>query len=209
MNTTTHRPAHLRRIGLAALCIVLAYIGFASAAKSAGAATPVIVNNGSVSDRAVQKNWVSSTIVGGDSSNGANKTRISLFVQHDPGRKVTGLRIDEDYNATDSSSTATLRPVSAEQPVTINGYSYSKVDFEYTNSTSGISFSCSFFSQSWSANRNIYLRAQLDNGDQTASSVSDLRFHRASGCGNPVTGGFQAYTFNQTQSAQSVAPVGR
>lgn len=208
MTNTTHRPAHLRRIGLAALCIVLAYIGFASAAKTAGAATPVIVNNGAVPDRTQQKNWLSSTIVGGETNNNTNKVRIALLVQHDPGRKVTGLRIDEDYNGTDAAASATLRPVTAQQPVTINGYTYSRVQFEYTSSTGGLSsWSCSFLSQTWAQNKNIYLRAQLDNGDQTASSVSDLRFHKANDCNNPIIGSFQPYVYNQSQSATSV-PVG-
>lgn len=209
MTNTTHRPAHIRRIGLAALCVVLAYIGFASAAKTAGAATPIIVNNGSVADRSNQKAWLSSTVVGGETNNNSNRVRVSLFIQHDIGRKVTGLRIDEDYNGTDSSNTAAFRAVTTQQPVTIGGYQYSRVDYVYNNSTSGLSsWSCSFLSQTFAQNRNIYLRAELDNGEQTASSVSDLRFHKANGCSNPVTGSFQPYTHSQNQSATSVAPGG-
>ncbi|HTU14840.1 MAG TPA: Ig-like domain-containing protein [Solirubrobacterales bacterium] len=210
MNTTTHRPAHLRRIGLAALCIVLAYIGFASAAKTAGAATPVIVNNGTVADRSSQKNWLSSTTTGGHTNDGANRTALSLFIQHDPGRKVTGLRIDEDYNGTDNSATATIRPVTGEQPVTINGYSYSKVDYTYNNSVSGLSsWSCSFLSQTWSQERDLFVRARLDNGEETAGSGTKLRLLRADNCGQPaLVGGYQPILFGQTQSATSVVAGG-
>lgn len=210
MNTTTHRPAHLRRIGLAALCIVLAYIGFASAAKTAGAATPIIVNNGTVSDRSSQKNWLSSTTTGGHTENGANRAHLSLFIQHDPGRKVTGLRIDEDYNGTDNSGTATIRPIAVQQPVTVNGYTYSRVDYAYDNSVAGLSsWGCSLFSQTWSQERDLFVRATLDNGEETAGSGTKLRLLRATTCGQPaLVGGFQPILWGQSQSATSVAPGG-
>lgn len=102
MNTVTHRSAHLRLIG-AALCLVLAYIGFAGA--TAEAATPVILN---------PSNWLGS-------SRFAEKSdaygQIAIVVQHDLGRKVTGLRIDHDKNGTDNTGSVGVTNVSgiAEQ----------------------------------------------------------------------------------------------
>lgn len=193
MNTTTNRPAHLRRIGLAALCIVLAYIGFASAAKTAGAATPVIVNN---------TQWLENTSTGGQTNNGANRMWVTVLVQHDVGRKVTGLRIDDNWNGTDDSATAAIKDVSsiAEQPTYTGGYGYTRVTYFYNHPTAGLSYG----NTTSQVTAPIRLRARLDDGAETATVTQNIRFFRAANQGGLFPSSNLSYAYNQAQSATSV-----
>lgn len=195
MTNTTYRPAHLRRIGLAALCIVLAYIGFASAAKTAGAATPVIVNN---------TQWLENTSTGGQTNNGANRMWITLVVQHDVGRKVTGLRIDDNWNASDESASAAIKDVSsiAEQPTYSGGYGYTRVTYFYNHPTAGLSYG----NTTSQVTQAIRVRARLDNGEETSTVSQNIRFYRAANQGGFLPSSNLSYAYNQGQNATSISP---
>src|SRR4051794_15525451 len=101
------RPVLFKRFAAAAAVVSLSALG--AAAAPASAATPTIANNGNVSG---QPQWLESFGTVGDGSV-YNKVHVTVVVKHDPGRKVTGLRLDDDWNGSDNAATATLRDVSA------------------------------------------------------------------------------------------------
>lgn len=191
MNTVTHRSAHLRLIG-AALCLVLAYIGFAGA--TAEAATPVILNS---------SNWLGS-------SRFAEKSdaygQIAIVVQHDLGRKVTGLRIDHDKNGTDNTGSVGVTNVSgiAEQKNFQGGYAYTKVIYKFLPTSGGNSFTCPLFGSKIRSNSfPLRIRAQLDNGDQTATSTINATWQAGGDCGYVKDYGI---LWNPSQAATQVRP---
>ena len=156
-----------RRIGFIAGLAVVA--GFTLPA-AASAATPVIVNDAVVAQN--QKQWLESWTIGLEANNQTNKARVTLLVKHDVGLKVTGLRIDDDNNGTDSAGSATIRPVTAEQPTVSGGFGYSRVTYEWdaSQANSGITGSTRRIS-----NRLLYIRAVLSDASETATSSTQIR----------------------------------
>src|SRR3954453_11437930 len=120
----------MRRGLLAAAITTAALFG---AAGQARAPAPTIVNSST---------WLEAPTLSGQTTNSSNKARISLVVDHDPGRKVTSLRIDDDWNGTDNTPTGgTLVSVTPQQPA--GTFDYSRVSITHTYNTSGgrLSFS--------------------------------------------------------------------
>jgi len=193
---------HARRFGSVVSAVALALCGAllvtAFAAGQVEAATPVIQNTSSTNS---QTNWLESFTVSDNSGRESNRVWVTLTVKHDPGRKVTGIRIDDDYNGTDNASTATLRAVTAQQPTIVNGYDYSRISYNYLAPTSGTGLSCNVITGGTDrATVPLRIRAELDNGEQTATSTSNLRWTR-SDC---TSRDDYPQLFNRAQSATSV-----
>ena len=191
MKTVTRRSAHLRLIG-AALCLVLAYIGFAEA--TANAATPVIVNS---------TRWLGSDRF-------AEKTEddsfIAIVVRHDVGRKVTGLRIDSDKNGTDNTASVGITDVSpiADQKRFQGGYESTKVIYKFRPTSGGNGFSCNLIGSKTRSNSfPLRIRARLDNGEETASSTINATWQASGDCAYSTD---YAILWNPQQSATQVRP---
>lgn len=147
---------------------------------------PVIINDTPVeAGGQTYRSWLESLAINGNSSRKfmtsrkGNTVRVSLLVKHDPGRTVTGLKIDDDWNATDDSDGAAPKTVTSVQPVVAGGFNYSRVTFEYQAPIAGMGITCPDVSGG-TMNRiaDISVRAVLDNGDETASSSSKIALSR-------------------------------
>lgn len=169
---------------------------------AAAAVTPSVVNTSSTGG---QTNWLESFATTGENGDNASghQVRLSVLVKHDPGRKVTGLKIDEDYNGTDEASSATTRPVTAQQPTIVNGYDYSRVTYQYSLSTTGTGFSCGIFSGTRRTVKPLRIRAVLDDGVQTPTTTSDIKFTNAGQCTGQED---YAYLYQWAQTATSITP---
>ena len=151
--------------------------------SSASATTPTIVNESN-------GQWLESGSIGDNGGNSAAVT-VSLLVKHDPGRKVTNLKIDDDYDGTDNTTSKALKAVTAQQPTIVNGYDYSRVTYTYTASTSNTGLSCGVLGIGGTAvtTKPIRVRAILDDNAETATSSADLKLIRydcTGGDDNPV-----------------------
>src|SRR5215212_5058093 len=92
---------------------------------AAQAATPTVENQATVTNGGIaQTTWLASMATGGQDDKGANVLRIEMLVKHDPGRKVTGLRIDDDWDGTDEAASAAIKTLSlgtqSQQPTIQN-----------------------------------------------------------------------------------------
>ncbi|MCO5315805.1 MAG: Ig-like domain-containing protein [Solirubrobacterales bacterium] len=163
--------------------LVLSAVAFlaTSGAGRAEAAAPVIMNTANApgpSGMSFGKNWLENWTP----SDGFRQVRVTLTVKHDPGRRVTGLRIDDDYNGNDDTGSATLRAVTPQQPTVAGGFDYSRVTLTFDVSNSNTGLTCpGLFGGDGVRSRTLTLRirAQLDDGTQTATSNSDMRLIRA------------------------------
>ncbi len=166
---------------------------------AASAATPTILNTSSTNG---QTNWLESFFSSGETNNSGNKVRISLAVKHDPGRKVTGLKIDDDWDGTDNTTSKAVKNVTAQQPTVQGGYDHSRVTYEYTFPTANTGMSCGAFGIGGTnkATKQIRVRAVLDNAEETATSSSNIIFTRTD-----CTGGEDfPYLYQWGQTATSV-----
>ena len=185
----------LRSMRLAVL--ILSTLGVAMAlAPSAGAQS--IVNTSSTGG---QTNWLETFATGGATDQGANIARISVLVKHAPARRVTGLKIDANYDGTDNTSTVATTSVSAQRPNVSGGYDYSRVTQQVTLPTSGSGLSCGFLSGTRKAVKPLRIRAVLDDGTLTPSTTSDIKFTATSNCTGPDD---PPFLYNRSQSASSI-----
>jgi hypothetical protein len=168
---------------------------------NARAATPTIVNQSSTGG---QTNWLESFTVANAGNADGHRVWITVLVKHDPGRKVTGLRIDADYDGTDETGSETVRAVTAQQPTVVDGYNYSRVSYNYQVPTSNTGLDCGsiFSGGTTQSSKDIRLRAQLDNGTQTATSVSSIKWARTD-CNAKDD---MPYIYERSQSASSIEP---
>ncbi len=184
-----------RRVAMAVLAVAAVIAGLAFGAGSAQAATPTILNTG---------NWLESTFSLGETNNSANRVFISLAVKHDPGREVNRIKIDDDWDGNDNTTSKTAKTVTAQQPDIAGGYDHSRINFNYQFPTSGTGMSCGAFGVGGTnkATKPIRIRAVLDNGEETATSSKDIIFTRADCSG----GEDFPYIYQRSQSATSVTP---
>ena len=125
--------------GPATLAGLVALVAVLVLPAAAGAITPTIVNTGVVDG---QPNWLegNSMAVEQDGSGQADGRQIVLtaLVKHDPGLSITALRVDDNYDGTDNTGTASFNktPQSIQQPSIINGYDYSRATLTYNLPTS-------------------------------------------------------------------------
>lgn len=157
-----HRPSlAVPRFALALTVLVLGALGVAA---QADAATPTLndnwlENNGALS----QENDSGSKYYEG------RRLWITAVVKHDRGRKVTGLKIDDDWNDTDNISSATTRSVTAQQPTFADGFDYTRVTYSWQPPDGpGYNGSNRVFS------RTLRMRAVLDDGSQTATDTQNV-----------------------------------
>ena len=167
--------------------------------STARAATPVIVNQSSTGG---QTNWLESFTVANAGNADGHRVWVTLLVKHDPGREVTGLRIDADYDGNDGTGSQTVRSVSAQQPTVVDGYDYSRVSYNYQVPTSNTGLDCGnvFSNGTDQTSRPLRIRAQLDNGVQTATSVSNIKWARTDCTGKDD----MPYIYERSQTASSI-----
>lgn len=164
---------------------------------------PTIVNDTNVEvDAGVNfKSWLESFAIsdGSISSRQGNTVRMTLLVKHNPGRSVTGLKIDDNWDANDDSDGMTVKPVIAQQPDVAGGFNYSRVTFSYQAPNAGMNLTCPGpFAGDGTYQRlsQISVRAVLDNGTESDASVSPIKLSREN-CDNlhidpPMIFGWQA-----------------
>jgi hypothetical protein len=175
---------------------------------------PVIVNDSAVTsgDGLAQRSWLESFAISNDRDQGyddgdtggsalnraGNTVRVSVLIKHDVGREVTGLKIDDDWNGSDDSDSVAVKPVTEQQPDVAGGFNYSRVSFEYQAPEAGMGLSCPGLlggDGTLGRSSQISLRAVLDDGSETESSVSGIRLTRADCNGHndpPMIYGWQA-----------------
>jgi len=179
------------------VAVLAALLAVVLPSGSADAATPTIANG---------SNWLLQNFSLGETNNGGNHVWLSLAVKHDVGRKVTGLKIDDDWDGTDNTTSKAVKTVTAQQPSLQGGYDYSRVNYDYAFPTSGTGMSCGAFGIGGTnkATKPIRVRAILDDGTETATSSTNINFTRADCSG----GEDFPYIYSRSQTATSVAPGG-
>ncbi len=184
-------------LAIAIAAVFLVAVG----AAPAGAAAPTIVNQSSTGG---QTNWLESFTVGNAGNADGHRAWFTVLVKHDPGRKVTGLRIDDNYDGTDNTGSETLRGVTSQQPVVVDGYNYSRVSYNYQLPTSNTGLDCGnvFSGGTSQSTKPLRIRAQLDNGQQTATSVSNIKWARTD-CNAKDD---MPYIYERSQTASSIEP---
>ena len=191
----TEAKRHSRFV-VVALVSVLACLAFAG---SASAQTPTITNQSSTGG---QTNWLETFATGGESDNGANIGRITLLVKHAAARRVTGIKIDDDYNGSDDTASKSTIAVTAQRPNVNGGYGYSRVTQQVTLPTSGTGMSCPIIgTRTRRTTRPLRVRAVLDDGTQTATTSSDIKFVATGQC---LGSEDFPYVYGQSQSATSI-----
>ncbi len=189
----TFRPSRrLVSFLTATLMMVVAF-----AAENASAQT--IVNTSSTGG---QTNWLETFATGGETGNSANVGRVSVLVRHAAARRVTGLRIDDNYDGTDNTAGETTVAVTPQRPNVNGGYGYSRVTFQYQMPTSGSGMSCRHpRSRTRRTVKPLRIRAVLDDGTLTPSTSSDIKFTAAGQC----TGDQDfPYIYQRSSSATSI-----
>lgn len=137
-----------------------------------------------------QRSWLESFSIsdGSDTTRMGNTTRITLLVKHNPGREVTGLRIDDNWDANDDSDGEPVHAVTAEQPEVAGGFNYSRVTFAYQAPGAGMDLTCPDLLGGdgvLGRTSQISVRAVLDNGTESEASVSPIKLSRED-CGGKV-----------------------
>ena len=164
MVTRAARPRALTPAILLAGALVLLL------APTAQALTPTIENTGS--------NMFEQTVGSREDGNSANRLDINVVVKHDVGKKVTGLKVDTDYNTTDNSSTATTQTADvANQPTVVGGFNYTTAFLSFRNTVNNIA--CG---DRPGFSHTIYVRPVLSDGTVGNSSSASIFFTPAGGC---------------------------
>jgi hypothetical protein len=169
---------------------------------SAGASAQTIVN-ASPDASGLQQRWLETWTTGGETGNNANIIQISALVQHPTNRTVTGLKIDDNWDGTDNTSTVATKSVTPERPNVNGGYGYSRVTFSYQFPVSGTGMSCGFLSGTRRTTKQVRIRAVLDNGALSPPSTSDINFTSTGQCTGPED---YAYIYQRSQTATSITP---
>ena len=93
--------------------------------------------------------------------------------------------------------------MTAQQPTVVNGYNTSRVSYNYQLPTSNTGLDCPFIgSGTATSSKPLRVRAQLDDGTQTATSVSNIRWIRHD-CNARDD---MPYLYSRSQSASSITP---
>lgn len=164
----------LRKAVLVALLCTVALLLFTfSGAGQAEAAAPQILNS---------TQWLESTSAA--TNGGAAGTRdvtLTLMVKHDVGRRINRIKIDDDYDGTDNTTSKSARTLSTtqwEQPTIVGGYGYTRVTYTY-NAPAGGTLNCPFLGEGdRTGNRSIRVRALDDSGQESGTANGTIRFVR-------------------------------
>ncbi len=136
-----------------------------------------------------QTSWLesfASTGHNGDQAD-AKRIRMTVLVRHDVGQQATGLKIDHNWDGTDNTPglAATTSGMDIERPTISGGYGYTRISYVLTQSDPPLS--------NRRANLPLRIRAVLNDGQQSATSVSNVDFTGA----NQDTGN-QDYPYMKT-----------
>ena len=198
LSSATNGPAGIartgRRIGLLLLALTAAVLVPAGTASAQS-----IMNQTSTGG---QTAWLESFAASGQGDNSSNKVWLSVLVKHPAGRSVTGLRIDDDWDDDNEAATAAIKSVTDQQQTIQGGTIYSRVNFSYTIPTSNTGMSCGPFSFTRRTdNRVMRIRARLDNGAETPTSSSTIKFVATGQC---LGAEDFAYIYDQNQTATAI-----
>lgn len=191
--SSTRRP--LRRFAKAVLAVTVLAAVLAIdlvAPTPAAAATPTIENNGG-------NEWLETFSVPKDTN--GERIRVTFLVRHDPGRRVTGLAVDDNWDGTDNTFSVTPDAVSAQQAAA--PFNYSRVSHSFIPPNQP-GFSCPVFgTRTRRVNNTLRIRAVLDNGERTAVVSSNVHSVENSQC---LASTDFPYLRDQSQNLSSVTP---
>jgi Bacterial Ig domain len=157
----------------AALVVSAALLLLAAGTPRADAQT--IVNTATVNG---QGNWLTSlTTTGNDGIRPEGRhIRLSLLVEHPPGRIVTGLKIDQDWDSSDesASSPTSTAGLDVQQPNVAGGFNYSRVNYDFLTTTDALAPGAA-----GGVSATLHVRAVLDNGSVSDPVSSELSFQSA------------------------------
>lgn len=193
-------PASARsRLPLLRLVLISVATLLAGAFAASSASAQSIVNQSSTGG---QTNWLETFATGGETGNNANVGRITVLVKHAAARRVTALRIDDNYDGTDNTASETNVAVAAQRPNVAGGYNYSRVTYQYQVPTSGTGMSCPVFgTRTRRTVKPIRIRAVLDDGTLTPSTSSDIKFTATGQC---LGSEDFPYIYSRSQNASSI-----
>lgn len=184
---------------LVLLALLSSLLGILLLAPQAQAQAPAIVNTDLTGD---QRNWLETFATGGETNRNANVLRISALVKHEQNRRVTAIKIDDDWDGSDDTSSGGNRSVTAQRPTVVDGYGYSRVTYEYRHPTNNTGMSCPVFgTRTRRTVKPVRIRAVLDNGTQTATTSSNIRFVAS---GNCLSAEDYPFLYERSQSASSI-----
>ena len=210
--SAVRRPVNATRAALAGLIALVAVLALPAIAS---AAIPQIVNATAGTPTGPQR-WLETTTVSGEAPgpDASRTVRLSLLVKHDVGKSITGLKIDQDYNATDNAAAATTVAATSQQPTIINGYDYSRVIYSYQTSVTGTGINpstsnCGTFGSgrtAAAANRPLRVVAVDSSGQLSTSTTSNINFQDSSNCGSLINSEDYPYLYETSQTATDINP---
>ncbi len=160
---------------LALLAMAGTLILAVSAPDRASAANPTIENS---------TQWLESTAASGgpgDPPGNPRQVTVALMVKHDVGRKITAIKIDDNYNGTDETGSQTARPLGgsqSQQPTIAGGYDYTRVNYTYDAPKGSDVYCPGIGAGDQYEVRPIRIRAIDDNGQESATANANITFVR-------------------------------
>ncbi|MGH3712032.1 MAG: hypothetical protein ACRDT4_00985 [Micromonosporaceae bacterium] len=156
---------------------------------------PVVLNFGA--QNGVNAQWMETQQL---ASSGEERTFFATFlVQHAPGRRIFGVKLDADFNGTDDTGGAAMRSVAAQTYVgTAGGIETSRVSVGFDVGTPS-GFSCTFAGGTRVVDGPVRMRVVDSTGEQSGSLSTTVRFVEDTNCA-----GIQDYP-RLTSAAQSGA----
>jgi hypothetical protein len=151
----------------------------------------------------VNPSWLETHTVSGQGDiNASSKARMSFVVSHARGRQVTGLQIDDDWNGSNDVASKPVVAVTPQKPA--GEFNYSRVSHTHSlnSNNTGISGLGITGCGTNRVQRNIHVRARLDDGTFTPSVSTDIRLLRV----DYNTCDDFAYLYDQTQTVTQAAP---
>ena len=145
----------------------------------ASAANPTIINTGTGCTG--QLSWLVSCSSSGETTNSSNILRISALVSHDNANTIASLVTDDDWDGT--ANPANVRSVTASRPSTPSGYPRSRVNLNYTFSTTNTGMGCNPIGNHDRRTTKTARFQARDSASQTSStSSSTINFVAAGTC---------------------------
>jgi hypothetical protein len=186
-------PSPAPRALLAAVILLAALAAGLTTAAPANACTAPCIWNVTAADGT--PGWLESAAMSGETKTAANdnghQARITLVVRHAAGRKLSKLRIDQNWDDTDNTGgtpTAgegdalfgpTVSPELDPATQVTGGSEWSRVSYTWNIRTSGTGITNGITSGTRRTNKRIYVRGELDNGTTTPSVQAQIDFTSA------------------------------
>src|SRR4051794_40865358 len=177
---------------LAATVLAAAVISVVIAVGPAHAAAPALVN---------PTRFLESLTIPNENGPG-NTLRMTFLVKHDPGVSVSNLRVDDDYDGTDNTSTAATRTITTQE---IAGTNYTRISTTFTPSSANVGFTCNQTSASVRrTSKTVRARVTLSDGTFVTTD-DDVNMVTDTNCVAPIASAEDSpFIYGQSQNVQSV-----